>query len=251
MEIAPTWICPDVHSPEPAEQRLADRLISQLANSELPADPVSTAGLELRVALTLLQDDRGHTKPDNQFWRSKCRSLFLRPAIEPIAHAHWARFHDFRVDESCAVRIASALAGRPLVYRKGPAVGRSVKGDVHFAPLETAGGWLNKLKDAGRCPSLRAVLPAYFFAQTIMTHPFSDGNGRFARLMIHAGLEQSAGVTGPLIALAPAFYRRADALSSALNNLHFHADWTGFYRVFFSTLDDALQLSRALVAQSA
>jgi Fic/DOC family len=250
MEIAPTWICPDPRPPEPAEQGLANRVISELASSELPADPVSTAGLELRVALTLLQDDRGHTKADNQFWRSKCRSLFLRPAVEPIAHAHWARFHDFSVDESCALRIASALAGRPLAYRKGPAVGRSIKGDVRFPALEGA-GWLDKLKDAARSPSLRAVLPAYFFAQTIMTHPFSDGNGRFARLMVHAGLAQSAGMRGSMIALAPAFYRRADALGAALNNLHSHADWEGFYRLFFSTLDDALQLTRSLVARAA
>jgi hypothetical protein len=251
MEIAPTWICADASPPELAEQDLADRLISELATSELSTNPVSTAGLELRVALTLLQNDRGHTEADNQFWRSKCRSLFLRPAVEPIAHAYWARFQNFSVDESSALRIASALAGHPLVYRKGPAVGRSVKGDVHFAALETAGGWLDKLKDAARSPSLRAALPAYFFAQTIMTHPFSDGNGRFARLMVHAGLAQSAGMTGPMIALAPAFYRRADALGAALNNLHAQGDWKGFYRVFFSTLDEALRLTRALVARSA
>jgi Fic family protein len=137
------------------------------------------------------------------------------------------------------------------MYRKGPAVGRSVKGDVHFAALEAAGDWLNKLSDAARTPSLRAVLPAYFFAETIMTHPFSDGNGRFARLMVHAGLAQSAGVTAPLIALAPAFYRHADALGAALNKLHFQADWAGFYGVFFSTLDDALRLTRAFTARSA
>jgi hypothetical protein len=50
--------------------------------------------------------------------------------------------------------------------------------------------------------------------------------------------------------MAPAFYRRAEALGSALTELSEHWDWSGFNRVFFSVLNDALELTRSLQSLS-
>src|SRR3954452_23324755 len=126
MENTPTWICPEVRALTAAEQANAERLFADLVSAgEVRPGPVWTAGLELRAALLLLQDDRRFANADNEFWKTKCRSLFLRPALEPIAHSYWRKFPDFTIDEASALRIASALAGHPLVYRKGPALGRS------------------------------------------------------------------------------------------------------------------------------
>jgi hypothetical protein len=64
-----------------------------------------------------------------------------------------------------------------------------------------------------------------------MAHPFSDGNGRFARLLVHAALARCAGLDLPVLALA--------ALSG-------DGDWPAFNAVFFSVLRDAIALTRAL-----
>jgi Fic family protein len=83
-----------------------------------------------------------------------------------------------------------------------------------------------------------------------MAHPFSDGNGRFARLMVHAALGHCSSLAGPAIALAPAVYRRAETLGSALTALSEHGDWADFYRVFFAVLSDAVEVTRFLRSTS-
>lgn len=133
------WICPPVKPLTKQETNTAELLYSSIAGLEMrPAGPPGVAGLELRVALMLLQDDSGLAPADNDFWRAKCSSLFLRPAIEPIACSYWPRLAAFETDAAAALHVASVLAGRPLVYRKGPATGRSAKGDVGFEPLPKA-----------------------------------------------------------------------------------------------------------------
>lgn len=247
IEMGPVWSCPDIRPLSDAEQKVAEPLYRAMATDPaLPANPVATAGLELRVAMMLLQGSETSEQSDNEFWARKCRLLFLRPAVEPIAHSYWRRLRTLKLDESTALRVGSAMAGRPLIYRQGSAVGRSRKGNVLFAPLESTGKWLEKIAAAAQAPELRSALPAYCFAQTIMTHPFADGNGRFARLMAHAGLAYCSGLAGPAIALAPVFYRRGEALGAALTALSEHGDWTRFNRVFFSVLNDAIVSTRLL-----
>jgi Fic family protein len=138
--------------------------------------------------------------------------------------------------------MASALAGRKLAYRRSGARGLSVKGDVGFEPLEVASQWLAKIRQAATDPDLLPALPAYAFAQTIMAHPFSDGNGRAARVMVHAALARCVGLELPVVALAPAFYRSADSMASALHMLSDRCDWTEFYLMFLTVLEDAVAL---------
>lgn len=194
----------------------------------------------------LLESGTGRNEADNSFWDAKCQSLLVRPAIEPIACAYWQRFKSFDIDENTALIIASTLAGRRLVYRKGPATGRAAKSDVAFEPLDSAAQWLAKIRAAAARPELLAALPMFAFAQTIMAHPFSDGNGRFARLMVHAALARCAGLSRPEIALAPAFYRSADALGAALTALSESGEWRPFNALFLSILEDALALTGEL-----
>lgn len=247
MEVEPVWTCPDIRPLSDEEETVAARLYAALASDPaLPADPVATAGLELRIALMLLRGVETSEEPDNAYWGRKCRSLFLRPAVEPIACSYWARLRTLDIDASTALKAGSAMAGRPLVYRKGPAVGRSLNGNVRFPPLESAGKWLETIAAVARAPKARSALPAYCFAQTIMTHPFADGNGRFARLMVHAALAHCCGLAGPAIALAPVFYRRAEALGTALTALSERRDWSRFNRVFFSALNEAIVVTRSL-----
>jgi len=252
IESNPTWTCPEIRPLTPQGLESATRLYADIAEDKtLPTGPIGSAGLELRVALMLMQEEERFSKPDNSFWKRKCRSLFLRPAVEPIACAYWSRLVSFEIDDALALKMASAMAGQPLVYRKGAATGRSDNGDVQFGPLESARHWLAEITRIANTPELRTALPAYCFAQTIMTHPFSDGNGRFGRLMVHAALGRCAGLTGPKIALAPAFYRRGEALALALTALSQDGDWSEFNRVFLSALDDAVTFTRSLYREEA
>lgn len=200
--------------------------------------------------MALLTDEISGDPADNDFWQTKCRALLLRPAIEPIACSYWARFVDLSFDEARAVSMASALAGRKLAYRRAAARGLSVRGDVGFEPLDVASQWLAKIREAATDPDLLPALPAYAFAQTIMAHPFSDGNGRAARVMVHAALARCAELDLPVVALAPAFYRRADSLASALHKLSDHHDWPAFYSVFLAVLEDAAALTRLFAKRS-
>jgi len=246
----PIWLCP---LPEPLRHEESDRaaaIYSAISGTRsIPEGPSGVAGLELRVALMLLQSDTGFEKADNVFWGAKCQSLLVRAAVEPIACSYWTRFGAFEIDERTALIIASTLAGRRLVYRKCVATGRSMKGDVAFEPLDIASQWLPKIAAAMERPDLRPALPMYAFAQVIMAHPFSDGNGRFARLMVHAALARCAGLRGPEIALAPAFYRRAEGLGAAVTALSKSGDWVPFNAVFLGILEDALVLTKAFHRQ--
>jgi hypothetical protein len=234
----------------PEESELASVIYSSVLRlKSRPNGPAGVAGLELQVALMLLDSDSGAKPADNNYWDAKCQLLLVRPAIEPIACSYWKRFGTCDLDDKVALVIASTLAGRPLVYRKGPATGRAAHGDVTFEPHDVARQWLAKIAAATKRPELLAALPIYAFAQTIMSHPFSDGNGRFARLMVHAALAKCAGLRRPEIALAPAFYRRANALGAAVTALSESQDWQPFNAVFLSILEDALALTRAFHRQ--
>lgn len=246
-EYAHVWACP-VFAPVSGDAGTrAERLHALIAAEDpLPSGPVGVAGLELRAALLLLQGGSRPIPPDNDFWTVKCRALLLRPAIEPIVCSYWARFPEFRIDNEAALKMASAMAGRPVVYRQGPTTGRSKAGNVGFEPFDRALQWLEKLEKAATAAEFLPALPAYCFAQTIMAHPFSDGSGRFARLMVHAALARCTGIDRPVIALAPAFYLHANRLAVALTALSGDGDWTAFHNVFLAVLGDALALTHAL-----
>jgi len=239
------WRCPPFRPPSKDDESIAFKLYSDLSHERgLANDPIESAGLELRAVLRFLHSGADRAGADNDYWRRKCRAVLLRPAIEPIAYTYWHRLSSFEIDALSALRVASALAGSPLVYRKGSAIGKSANGDVHFPPLDDQGIWLARIRLAACDPDLAYVLPALVFAQAVLTHPFSDGNGRFARLMVHIALGRCAGLDGPKIALAPAFYLRAESLGTALATVSDHGDWSAFYQAFFSTLSLALAATR-------
>lgn len=243
----PVWICP---SPEPLsfkENERATAVYSQIAKMKsVPDGATGVAGLELAVALMLVERKGAFGSADNDFWGAKCQALLVRPAAEPVICAYWQRLRPFDIDPPLSLIIASKLAGRRLVYRKGPATGRSTEGDVLFEPIGIAQEWLAKLAAAAARPELLTTLPIYAFAQTVMAHPFSDGNGRFARLMVHAALGRCARLGRPELALAPAFYRRADTLGRAMGRLSRDRDWEPVNAVVLSILEDAVTLTRAL-----
>lgn len=222
------------------------KAIRQLRSSSWT--PVGVTGLELRSAMyLLLNNNDGSFKEDNPFWKAKCRTLLMRPAIEPIACSYWTCLKSFQLDRAVALKMASALAGKSLCYRTSEAIGRSIDGDVVFEPIERAGGWLDRLHIARQSPSLVNSMPMFTFATIIMAHPFSDGNGRFGRLLTHAALARCADTDCISIALGPAFYLHAKQLGQALDLLTTSGDWTAFNQAFLHMLDDAVMLTDKVI----
>jgi len=243
----PTWICPPPRPLSKDENARASTVFSSILELRWqPKGPIGVTGIELQTALMLTQPGPALPGGDNDFWPAKCQKLLVRPALEPIACAYWQRLAAFDFNDNLALVIASTLAGRRLVYRTTPSTGRGRRGSVAFEPIDMASQWLVKLRKAAAVAALRPALPAYAFAQVIMAHPFSDGNGRFARLMVQAGIARATGLALPAVALAPAFYRRGDALGRALTALGASRDWAPFYDLFLSILEDAVALTRTL-----
>ena len=238
------WACPTPDLPNQTSIKHAAAVYKKLqAVESLVASPERLAGLELEVSLKLLSGGLASTTPDNAFWSEKCRSLLLRPSMEGIAMAYWAPLTQREFDSAKALHIGSILAGKRLIIRDKDIVGESRRRDVKFEDPVQAQTWLDDVIRASKDTALVRLLPAYCYARIILAHPYSDGNGRFARYMIHAALAHIGVTSGPVVALAPAFYRRAETMAAALEELSERNDWTGYFDVFLGLLGEAADLT--------
>jgi hypothetical protein len=239
------WTCPPAQAPSPSIIKIANSLYNEISDwnaRQIP--PARFAGLELQIAMTFLSEGLGAQVEDNEFWREKCKLMIMRPATEPILQGYWARLSSFKFDPEFLLHCSSILASKRLIIRNKDTVGKSKYGDVQFEPLNKAMVWISDSIAISAQPQFRAILPAYIFARTIMAHPFSDGNGRLARMLIYAALIKTAGLSQPSLALAPTFYRNARYLAQSLDDLSRDGDWGSFYEVFFNVLGKALRTVR-------
>ncbi len=211
---------------------------------------LDAVGVELKLSMLLVGPDPiAEGEVDNDYWDKKCRLLFLRPAIEPVAISYWPRLAGMDLDVERAQKIVSALTTQAQVVRTREGVGRSASGNVGFEPPDRAREWLDRLKEAQAKPELASVMPAYVFASTIMAHPFADGNGRLARLLTLGALARLAGWDGPIVGLAPSFYRRAESMGAALDELTFTGNWDRYFEVFIDIMADVKSLMTALAGR--
>lgn len=242
------WVCPDP-APCSAEQASAfEEVFSSLPSSAgANRHRIDCVGAEMRLALFATEYAPGGIgEGDNGFWKHKCRILFLRPAVEPIAISYWDRLLSCDLDVDRAQKIVSALAMKeqPLRVREG--VGRSKTGLVGFELPERARSWLSRIKLARENKDLSFVIPAYTFAATIMAHPFADGNGRLARILSLGALAELMGWNAPIVGIAPSFYRHAESLGRSLDILSNSGDWRQYYDIFTNILRDIVLLNRLI-----
>lgn len=243
----PVWRCPAPNYLDDDIAKTARCLFGHIATASIENDfLISSVGLELRMAMGFIGSRAHSIAADNDFWEAKCRKLLLRPAVEPLAISYWPRFSSFHFDKESALRLASAAAGRSIAYREKTMVGRSRTGDVEFESVDDSALWLAKLLIVSRSEKMDVLLPIFAFAQVIFAHPFSDANGRVARLMIHAALAAKFRLAAPVVAIAPTFYRRAETLKSALNHLSYSHCWNTFARVFIGVMEEATDTSLKL-----
>lgn len=242
------WKCPELRMPDDIILRDVEVILAEIGELDVfPCGPIGVAGMELRAALLLFRNSLPISEPDNGFWQAKCQALFIRPAIEPIVCSFWSDLIGLRFDPAKAARIVSALTGGEGSIREGEAKGRSGGKELVFEDPRTAASWLSKLKLNAFGQEARLTSPVFSFAQVIMSHPFKDGNGRFARAMMHAALGRSIGLGRPVVALTPAIYRHAERIRLALSALNQSGDWNPVFKAFNDVLSDAITTTRALI----
>ena len=242
------WICPP---PKPLSREQHRRFLQTLAAISLVNDEnfraLDSVGLEIKLSLMVAGNEEDLTAGgDNDYWQRKCRVMFLRPAIEPIAISYWERLISLDLDIERAKKLTSALTVKEQGIRIREGVGRSMNGNVGFELPEQAHAWLDRLKAGYGRPELASFMPMYCFAATIMAHPFWDGNGRLARILTLGALARLASWKHPMVGLAPSFYRHAETLGKSLDELTLTGNWTRYVNVFLDIVDDAHQLMKLL-----
>ena len=236
------WLCPPPAASWPDWSRETGRLGERVRPlARVYRQRPSMFGLELQTAYLALQSASALPPADNDYWGVKVRNLFRRPAVEPAMTSLWKRTAALILTPDEALGAASLLTGYSIQYRTTRAMGESRHGNVIFEPLEVARDWPRILKSdvASGMPGR----PVYLFAKTIMAHPFTDGNGRFARLLFASALARQLDLTLPCIAFAPSFYRHAEGASTALSVLSATKDWGPLTKVLIEIVDEAIMLT--------
>lgn len=202
-------------------------------------------GLEARSVFLIEREalQRGKVLPP-------IRQLYLRPAFEPILFSFADRLKQVVPgDEALVDRFVSCLVG--IAVAKRARASSSVPDEsgayVEYPAPAVAAGYLGRMLaglPALDCPLDRA---AYCYAQSILSHPYTDGNGRLARSFALLQLSSDLAGAVPFLPLGAVIYSRAEEVVGGLQELSRSGDWVSFAHVFRDALSTALDLAIRLL----
>src|SRR4051812_23200339 len=200
------------------------------------ADPCSTFGLELRVAYRI--EARGAGAADTE----RLRQPFFRLAQEPIIWSWWDKLKRAPLDPGEMLALASMLKGGEVRYREREmfAHGGGRAGNRYYETPARARSWIADIAAADRAGGDPVKKALYRFARIVCAHPFSDGNGRFARAALQAGLARDGVIAAPCLALAPVFCLHSARIEDALSGLSRSGRWRFYFDAMGAVLDSAL-----------
>lgn len=220
-------------------------VLARIESESSGVSPLQIIGVEQKVAFLAI-GGKDNATADNEFWLRKCRTLFLRPAFEPLFLAHSSMLRHFSMSEAQISAFCSLLCGADQRPRTGQAYG--LWDGVQFEQAEHAVSWYLDIQAGLSDPSLRWVMPAYIYARTIIAHPYPDGNGRLARALLFAFLARALNLHAPAIALAPSFYKNAAKIADGIRTLSRQEDWNRFALLLVEVLNEGLTLARQVRA---
>lgn len=169
----------------------------------------------------------------------------LRPPFEPIILSYWARFRSRAFNPEVATALVSALSGVALCPRNTVAVTKPTPGTEPlwvYPDPDHAAGWLDRLYALDPTGSSPLEYAAACFAETVRSHPYTDGNGRLGRAFFHGALAQTLDLPCPIIPLGPAMYAHAPVLTASLRAATIDGDWPGYFAVMRTIVATALEL---------
>lgn len=194
-------------------------------------------GFELRLSHHLYSVKRnpGHASPE------LTQKLFLRPAVEPLLY----RYKDVRVDglaHPLVNQMVSLYYGALARVRDADAKSWTDESGnyVQFPPAEYSRDYLDRIRST-LDPALDPIqASAYVVAETILSHPYPDGNGRLGRLLGLICLARFCGRSFLPVPLAPIILANYDKYILWLNSLSATGDWTRFVATYDYFLNEAL-----------
>lgn len=199
--------------------------------------PAYSFGFEIKLShyLYSVKPSPGHGS------RELTQKLFLRPAVEPLLYRYThCRLEDF--SHGLISQMVSLYYGALSRIRDADAKSWTDESDnyVQFPPADHAAGYLERIKS-----NLNSVVDpiqasAYVVAETILSHPYPDGNGRLGRLLGLICLARFCGHPFLPVPLGPVILANYDKYISWLNGLSATGDWDRFIETYNGFLNEAL-----------
>jgi len=213
------------------------RKVDKLNSVILRHEPAYSFGFEIKLShyLYSVKPNPGHASPE------LTQKLFLRPAVEPLLY----RYKDVRLDDfnhALISQMVSLYYGALSRVRDADAKSWTDESGnyVQFPPAEHARDYIDRIKITLDTIVDPIQASAYVIAETILSHPYPDGNGRLGRLLGLICLARFCGHSFLPVPLAPVILANYDKYILWLNSLSATGDWTSFVATYDTFINEAL-----------
>jgi hypothetical protein len=229
-----------VRCPPPRAAAAGGQLLSELGNAASPRRPLE---LERLLAAEFIRlRPAGNATPFERF--------LTRPAVEPVLTRRWADLVG-PLDLHLASEIVGDLTGAPARPRGRFAASAPDRNGVRtvYAGLAHAEGWIDRIAAAEGVTHDPFARACHAYAEVALSHPFADGNGRLARVLLQRSLARSGMLGGPLLPLGPLIYRHHRPVIQALVTLGTTGRWGPFMDLMDALCGAALTFTERALAE--
>jgi hypothetical protein len=187
-------------------------ILQEIQQSE--RSEVSCFGREAQTAYCMLSELEQSVTPDFSLI-AKLQKTLMRGCAEPIVMS----YRDILLSETLtleqSMNLVAALTNHPVKMRNGRmfASGEPCVEFPAAQPWSSFAERLSSLDKECHCPVLGASLS---FCLAVLTHPFTDGNGRFGRTLITRTLLRHNVIQTPCVSWSPVFHERRDRIASSM-----------------------------------
>ncbi|MFN3815566.1 Fic family protein [Brevundimonas sp.] len=240
--------CPDYVAACQNHQALVDSAVDVSRKAEIAGRDI-VVGLELRLAL-LMADEvaKSHSGP-----RPLPLYRFIeRPATEPVAIRYWPRFLNEQFDEGDALAMVREMTSTSVEARCMSVMSAASSDGVRsvYPDPVVAAQWLSRIRALPPNRGEAFGQACFCYAEAALSHPFTDGNGRLARMMFQASLARTSGLHMPVIPLGPIIYLYHKVMIANLVYLSRTGDWTHFVEFMSRITRRAITFSGQCVAKA-
>jgi hypothetical protein len=171
------------------------------------------------------------------------RKPFYRLSQEPLILGAWERIKQFDFTDESAQKFASLLCGKSIKLRDYPMWARGPIGNfVYFDCANEARKWIGdvkKIQSLGLPPIIESIV---IYCRIVVSHPFQDGNGRFARAMLYGPLAKSNILHSPCLGLAASMNLKREDIAIATISLTYSKNWNKYISTIMDILKNSVNL---------
>lgn len=204
-------------------------------------DEIDCFGLDQKVLL--IAERGGRHAPVSK--------AYYRPVQEPILVSKWERLTALGFNTEQAVEVASLLVGSRQQIRSKMMIGQAPDGSTFVFAKCPSPNWTEQVLSAATSADGAIKLAGKLFQMVIYEHPFTDGNGRFARAMIYSALARFGLITNPCLGLNGVFELHREAMAFAFRQSHAQGSLLPLVDAITTMLEDSVSLVRSLLEHPA